>query len=257
MRSSRGLDRRSPQAIVWQFSPERDMSGKLAELRVFFREFRRNFHTTGAIMPSGRRLGTALARFVAAPPEEADQPATLEPEADTQPRRILEVGPGTGAVTRRIIRNLGPRDELHLVELNESFVAALRGRFESDPAFKPVADRVTIFHQRLETVPLDRKYDAVISGLPLNNFSADDVRQCLTALTGVVKPGGTLSFFEYIAVRKVRAVVSFRKERERLRTIGGLMHDLLAAHEIRRDRILTNVPPAWVHHVRMPEVAAQ
>lgn len=221
--------------------------GKLAELRVFFREFRRSFHTTGAIMPSGARLGKALARFVDGGPDK--EPPPSPPAAG---RAILEVGPGTGAVTRHVIRRLGQSDSLHLVELNESFVKALRQRFESDPAFRCVADRTTIFHQRLEELPRDQGYDAVISGLPLNNFSSEDVRQCLEALTGVVKPGGTLSFFEYIAVRKMRAVVSFRKERERLRAIGSQMHTLLSAHEIRRDRILTNVPPAWVHHVQMP-----
>jgi phospholipid N-methyltransferase len=228
------------------------MRRKLAELRVFFGEFRRNFHTTGAIMPSGGRLAAALTRFVGAENDAADQADAEQNGQHEIGRRVLEVGPGTGAVTRKIIRKLAPHDELHLVELNEAFVTALRGRFESDPAFQPAAGQVTILHQRLETLPLAPTYDAVISGLPLNNFSADEVRQALAALTGVVKPGGTLSFFEYIAVRKVRSVIARRLERERLRAIGAQLKELLSAHEIRRDRILTNIPPAWVHHVRKP-----
>src|SRR5262245_8969318 len=92
------------------------------EYRVFFREFRRNFQTTGAIAPSGRRLAKALARFVS--------------ERRNGERRILEVGPGTGAVTRAIVAAMGPADRLDLVELNDTFVDVLRRRFETDPAFR-------------------------------------------------------------------------------------------------------------------------
>ena len=91
------------------------MRRRLSEYRLFFREFRTNYHTTGAILPSGRSLARALARFV------AEQPAG--------PRRILEVGPGTGAVTSRIVAALGPEDQLDLVELNDRFVERLRDRF--------------------------------------------------------------------------------------------------------------------------------
>ncbi len=71
------------------------MSGFLTDHRVFWREFRRNFHTTGAVLPSGRALARALTRYVAA--------------GAAGPRRILEVGPGTGAVTTVLVDRLGRR----------------------------------------------------------------------------------------------------------------------------------------------------
>ena len=60
-----------------------------ADYRVFWREFRENFHTTGAVLPSGRSLAAALCYYL---------------NGDGRPKRILEVGPGTGAVTRTIVR---------------------------------------------------------------------------------------------------------------------------------------------------------
>ena len=59
----------------------------------------------------------------------------------------------------------------------------------------------------------------------------------------LLKSGGTLSFFEYIAVRRARSLVSGKADRERLRGIGRAMHAVLDKHEIRREAILFNVPP--------------
>jgi phospholipid N-methyltransferase len=207
--------------------------------RLFLREFFRNYHTTGAILPSGRQLACALARYVA--------------QGVDSGRRILEVGPGTGAVTVRIMSNMKSCDSLDLVELNESFVQQLERRFRDDPQFKPAAERHKIFNCPVQDLPSDEKYDLIVSGLPLNNFSIELVESILGKLMQLLKPGGTLSFFEYIAVRKIRGLVSGRADRERLRGIGRAMHAVLGKHEIGREAILLNVPPAWVHHVRSDE----
>jgi phospholipid N-methyltransferase len=113
-----------------------------------------------------------------------------------------------------------------------------------------VADRTRVLHCAVEDLPPQPKYHLIVSGLPLNNFSAETVQRILTALLGLLEPGGTLSFFEYIAVRRARAVVSGRSERARLRGIGQALDAVFAQGEIRRDWVLANVPPAWVHHVR-------
>jgi phosphatidylethanolamine/phosphatidyl-N-methylethanolamine N-methyltransferase len=206
------------------------------EHRVFFREFRDSFQTTGAIAPSGRHLARALARFVRQPGDA--------------PRRILEVGPGTGAVTRAIVEALGPADQLDLVELNAAFVEVLRRRFESDPPFVAVADRARVLHQAIEELPADGGYDVVVSGLPLNNFSADLVARILECFPRLLRPSGTLSFFEYVGVRPARSLISGQAERQRLRSVGSALDAVLAPHEFLRERVWRNLPPAWVHHLR-------
>jgi phosphatidylethanolamine/phosphatidyl-N-methylethanolamine N-methyltransferase len=212
------------------------MSSRLADSVLFFREYVRHFHSTGAVLPSGRRLAMALTRFLRTGTEE--------------PRRILEVGPGTGAVTKQIVHAMGVGDSLDLVELNGTFVERLEARFAAEPAFQAVADRARVLHCRIEELPRNESYDVVVSGLPLNNFSPSDVEQILGILTGLLGRGGTLSFFEYIAMRPARALVSGRAQRTRLRDVGQAMRAVLDRHEIRRDAVLLNVPPAWVHHVR-------
>lgn len=212
------------------------MGSRISESRLFFGEFLRNFHSTGAVLPSGRFLAAALARFVAQPHAES--------------LKILEVGPGTGAVTRHIIAAMSPIDTLDLVELNEAFVRRLEQRFQTEPQFQTVAKRARVLHSPVEQLPDGDRYDVIVSGLPLNNFSVASVEAILASLTGRLASGGTLSFFEYIAVRPARAVFSGKADRERLRGIGRAMRNVLDKHEIRRDAVLLNVLPAWVHHVR-------
>lgn len=208
-----------------------------SSISTFFREFRRNFHTTGSILPSSRFLAAELARHVR---ERGDAAG---------PRRILEIGPGTGAVTGRILAALGPDDRLDLVELNDEFVAHLRRRLAEDPAWRKVSGQVQVFHQPVESLLGHSPYDRMVSGLPLNNFSVADVERILDVYQRLAAPGARLSYFEYFAIRKFRAVASNPAQRERLRGIGRVTGRLLAEREIGRRLIWFNTPPAWVHHV--------
>lgn len=206
--------------------------------RVFWRQFRDNYHTTGAIAPSSRYLGRALARYVG--------------HDSGRPQKVLEVGPGTGSVTEHIVRRLGPQDTFDLVELNDQFVRRLNERFATERPFAHVAARSRVLHQRLESLPGCGTYDVIVSGLPLNNFAVADVEQILSTFTGLLRPGGVLSFFEYVAIRQARALVSSRQERLRLKGIARALENLLGGNEIKRDCVWPNLPPAWVHHVQMP-----
>ncbi|MCI0492598.1 MAG: translation initiation factor IF-2, partial [Planctomycetes bacterium] len=95
------------------------------------------------------------------------------------------------------------------------------------------------------------KYELIVSGLPLNNFSVDLVVAILAKLVRLLAPGGTLSFFEYMAIRRLKSLVSSKAERERLRGIGTAIDKLFCSAEVSHDCVLANVPPAWVHHVRI------
>jgi phospholipid N-methyltransferase len=205
--------------------------------RVFLGQFWKRYHTTGAILPSGRRLSKALCRFAA--------------ESNGRPRQILEVGPGTGPATAQLVRLLATNDDrLRIVELNDDFVEFLRQRFANEPEFQQVADRCEIVHDSLQNLPQDTQYDVIVSGLPLNNFSVELVESLLCCFERLLKPGGVVSFFEYIAIRRAKAAVSGREDRERLQGIARLIDSFLTGREIRRDSVLLNVPPAWVHHVQ-------
>ncbi len=211
------------------------MLSRSANYRLFWQEFRRTFHSTGAVLPSGRRLCRALAKYAG---------------DNGWPRRLLEVGPGTGVATDEIIRRMGPGDTLDLVELNDRFVAALGERLRTEDAWRRVAPRVRIHHLPVEQLLPEEPFDAIVSGLPLNNFAVEAVRTILERLAGLAAPGSTLSFFEYVGVRKAKALVAKADERRRLAGVEGALAAVRRDRQFDRDCILLNVPPAWVHHLR-------
>lgn len=203
----------------------------------FFREFRSRFETTGSILPSSRFLARAMT-------------GPLREHPRTAPLRILEIGPGTGAVTGTILKQLRPDDRFDLVEINENFVAMLRQRFESDPAWKKGAAQSQIHCCPLQDFPKTGQYDVIISGLPFNNFPVSLVESLVGASWDLLAPGGTYSFFEYMFVRPIRCRLSNRADSERLSAIEAFMQGRFRESRFRRDWVFANVPPAWVQHLR-------
>lgn len=203
----------------------------------FFRQFRKQFHTTGSIAPSSRWLARALGRHF------------RERNAD-RPVRLLEIGPGTGAVTRELVLHLKPGDVFDLVELNDSFVDVLRLRFQNEHCFKAVSDQSNIFHGMLQDFHAEAPYDFIVSGLPLNNFDPELVAQIFEKYFELLAPQGVLSYFEYMYVRPIRKKISRGGERQRIHDLDAIIAPHLQRHGFHRDNVLMNFPPAWVQHLR-------
>jgi phospholipid N-methyltransferase len=205
------------------------------ECREFFGQFRRQYHTTGSILPSSRALGRALT----APMRRAPGP-----------RRILEVGPGTGAVTAEIVRALTPGDMLDIVEINAQFVAVLERRFAEEPLFRRSRKQTKVIHGPLQEVPGSQIYDFMISGLPLNNFAVDLVKDIFRSYERLLKPAGVLSYFEYLAIRAMKTPFVSAPERARLSSLGGFLQERIDAAQIAEQAVLWNMPPAVARHFR-------
>jgi phospholipid N-methyltransferase len=239
------------------------MRQRWADYRVFWQQFRQAYNSTGSVLPSSRALSRALSRFVrddegtGAEGASAARQNGTKLDFNARPRRILEVGPGTGAVTLQIIADLRPNDQLVLVERNQEFVDHLSQRLRETPEIEARRDQILLKHAGVEELPSSETYDLIISGLPLNNFEVDLVERILSKLTRLLAPGGVLSFFEYVAVRKAKALISSPGDRVRLEGIARVLGAFLAGMEIRRDLVLANVPPAWVHHVRFGGIALE
>jgi phospholipid N-methyltransferase len=154
-------------------------------------------------------------------------------------------------VTAQILRRLLPGDRLELVELNSHFVALLRSRFDRDWKFRRFRDQVRLTHAAVEQLPGEGCYDYIVSGLPLNNFPVKQVREIYRVYSRLLKPGGTLSYYEYVWIRQLRAPFVDRRERRRLYRVGRLVGDYIRSYQVRRQRILMNVPPAVVRHLRL------
>jgi phosphatidylethanolamine/phosphatidyl-N-methylethanolamine N-methyltransferase len=101
----------------------------------------------GAVMPSGRVLARTMAQYV-----DIDS---------TGP--VVELGPGTGAITTALIERGVDQKRLVLVEYNPGFCALLRDRY---PHAKVVQGDAYTLRDSLWNV-LSTPASAVVSGLPL------------------------------------------------------------------------------------------
>ena len=211
------------------------MKRVLRENWEFIRQFRQRFHTTGAVLPSSR----FLARAMTGPLRER-----------SSPKRVLEVGPGTGAVTREIVRRIGPDDRFDLVEINERFAELLRHRFEHDARYRSVSEQSEVHVCPLQEFRSKAPYDAIISGLPFNNFTSQLVGELVDTCFELLAPGGTFSFFEYMYIRPLKRTVLRGPERQRLTEIEDLLQGRFRRHRIHRNWVFVNVPPAWVQHLQ-------
>ena len=164
--------------------------------------------------------------------------------------RVLEVGPGTGAVTQEIVRHVRPDDRLHIVELNDRFVSLLRRRFDVEPRFRRVAEQTSIFHAPIQELKVDEPYDYIVCGLPFNNFPPDLVESIFRHLIGMLQPDGCLTFFEYLWVRPFKKLVASREKRRRVVEVGGVLRRYLAQYQRAHDNVYLNVLPAVTHYLR-------
>ena len=212
------------------------MSQNIKHYVSFFREFRRTFHTTGAILPSGQQLAKA----------------TLTPfSRRNKPSRVLEVGPGTGALTQEIVRHLKPGDVFDVVELNDRFVEILRNRFATEPAFQQSAGQSTVHHLPIQQFVAEQPYDYIMCGLPFNNLPPRLVMDIFKHFNQLLAPEGVLSFFEYLWIRRVSFLLSSRPERLRKARVGCVISWYLDRYAFRHDTAFVNFPPAVVHHLRL------
>ena len=113
------------------FIPSQSLKKRVGNAVKFFLQFITHPSTVGSLAPSSKGLAKSIVRQI---------PKSLESHA--KPRRILEVGPGTGAFTDQIIHRLNPNDTLHLVEFDEDFCKLLIEKYKDIP-------NVTIFHQSI------------------------------------------------------------------------------------------------------------
>jgi phosphatidylethanolamine/phosphatidyl-N-methylethanolamine N-methyltransferase len=136
--------------------------------------------TTGAVMPSSKALARTMAAYV--------DPKSSGP--------VVELGPGTGAVTQALVgRGIDPA-RLVLVEFNPTFCRMLRARY---PAATVVQGDAYRLRHLLETT-LREPADAIVSGLPLVTKPMRTRVRLIGEAMALLRPGAPFVQFTYAMV---------------------------------------------------------
>ncbi|MFF4803246.1 hypothetical protein ACFY1U_33335 [Streptomyces sp. NPDC001351] len=68
---------------------------------------------------------------------------------------------------------------------------------------------MTVHQVLLEELDTDERYDVIVSGLPLTNFSHVQVERIMARYRELLPPRGSLTYFAYIGTRMVVAAASW------------------------------------------------
>ncbi len=188
--------------------------------QLFFRQWLQAPLSTGSVLPSGAALSRTLAREMALHTDDV----------------VVELGPGTGAVTPALLeQGIAPR-RLVLVERNREFVALLRRRF---PDVRILEGDATRLDQLLLEAGI-HAVGSVVSSLPLRSLPFEVQRRALRAALKILVPGGRLVQYTYGLAPPVHPVLALR-----LRLQGRPVA-----------RVLLNLPPAvvWSYGAVSPQV---
>lgn len=173
------------------------------------------------------------------------------------PRRILEVGPGTGPFTRAILRKLRAGDHFDLVEINEQFCLTLEREMLSKYRQRHPGVEVRLHCAPIEEAELSGPYDTIVCGLPFNNFPPKLMRQIFRRMFSLLKPDGELVYFEYVGVRAIKSPVVDGAARARLRRIEAIGKSLRRKHDGHTELVLVNFPPALAFRLKGAKPAAR
>ena len=164
----------------------------------------------GAVMPSGRVLARTMAQYVDI---DSDGP-------------VIELGPGTGAITNALIAHGVDQKRLVLVEYNPGFCALLRDRY---PQATVVQGDAYALRDSLWDV-LDAPASAVVSGLPLVTKPMLTRLKLIRDAFAALAPGSPFVQFTYSVAPPIP------------RSLPGVSTEA-------SERIWMNLPPArvWVY----------
>jgi len=185
------------------------------ELR-FLRNWVGNPLKTGAVAPSGQELSRLMAEFV-----EVERSGI-----------IVELGPGTGAVTKALLERGVPAERLVLIEYSPDFCALLRARFPGVTVLQGNAYHLGDVMETIGNPPIA----SVVSGLPLFTRPLPEREALVSDAVRLMGPGAPFIQFSYALVPAVKDVVGVTWSTSRW--------------------VISNLPPARVWLYRAAEPAA-
>src|SRR3989338_732594 len=150
-------------------------------------------------------------------------------------KSVVELGPGTGVFTERVIAKAPKRCRFFCIETNGHFSRVIAEKY---PYVRVYRDSAINIRKYLAMNGL-RECDVIISGLPWASFEEDFQEQLLQEIRKSLKKGGEFLKFSYVQSMLLPAAKNFR----------ALLHENFS--EVRKtDTVWKNLPPAFVYHCR-------
>jgi phosphatidylethanolamine/phosphatidyl-N-methylethanolamine N-methyltransferase len=165
----------------------------LTDSTLFLREWLANPQRMGSVAPSSRQLAAAMARWLPANPESY----------------VLELGPGTGAVTQALLKRGLREEKLIAIERNPRMARLLQKRFPRAQIISGDAWNMDDL-LRARHVPV-HSVGTVFSSLPLLNFPPEQAEKLAHKIRAMLEPEGNWVQYSYHLGKKLpRGASSFQ-----------------------------------------------
>lgn len=204
------------------------------DLKHFAQEIIRNPREMGAAAPCSKYLAK-------------DVLAELPSQRQGKARSFLEVGAGTGIVTKRFVKKLEGNDTLDVVELQPKLCKRLHKKFGRIGGVKVHCTGIENFNP-------GKKYDAIVMTVPFNALPFKLVEKIWAhVINNLLAPGGTLSYIYYPGLPALKKMTLTGEKKEDFQNIQDHLNELYKEHGI-GDRIeIRNLPPVCTRYLRTPE----
>jgi phosphatidylethanolamine/phosphatidyl-N-methylethanolamine N-methyltransferase len=145
--------------------------------------------------------------------------------------RIVELGPGTGAITGEIARRLPLHTHCVAIDIDPVFTARVAARWPQIDAVCDRAERLLEILRSRDLLPIDH----IVSGLPFASLPGEATRAIVDAIAATLRPGGTFTTFQYLHAYALPPAIAVR------RTLSTRLGSRPAFRVV-----MANLPPAFV-----------
>lgn len=201
---------------------------------VFLRETIQQFHNTGAICSTSRWAAEAMTDPI---------------RHRGLPQRILELGPGTGSVTMKILEDMMDGDTLAICEINPRFMSALKKKLETNEHFLRHKDHITFFECPAQDLPENACYDVIICSLPFLNFDLKTVKEIFRKLKSISTEKTVMTYYQYMGIRSLSRVVSAPERKKRMSDLDTFFDNVHQKYSTARKRVWLNLLPINIYTV--------
>ncbi len=185
--------------------------------------FFKDLKQTGAIAPSSKFLAKDLVTQLKRKISSNECPSL----------NILELGPGTGPLTKEIARQLRPQDQLDIVEIHKKFYQIVKSKYRQT--------NIQTYHTDILEFEADHQYDFIFSSLPYENMPQNISKKIWRKKLELCSPSAYICYFKYVKFRKFKC--DFEEK-------------VVEKYSRNKKIVLLNLPPAKIYTLEITNGSA-
>lgn len=182
--------------------------------------FLKDLKQVGAIAPSSKFLAKDLVKQLK---EELSQKSC-------EALNILEVGPGTGPLTKQISRLVRPKDHVDVVEIHDRFFEIVSKKYSSY--------NIAVHHKDILNFTSGRSYDYIFSSLPYEAMPETLIQEIWKKKLELCNSRAYICYFKYVSFRKFKC---------------NFEEAVVQKYQSNKKIVLRNIPPAKLYTLEINE----